>query len=258
MFAGASIAPSSSARWALSGSVSKKPSCSALVSSSPIGLPCAGERAAQHRLDALVALEAEVLELVAEQHEGRGPGLHPVERRRAESPLLAIAASSAARFAGGTRSAIGGRPWRSRAWPGSPISCLGFLSSTMVSTHQLVASRRPPCRTSAVRQLHILGQQMDGAEQIDGRVGVATRSTAPGRPWPRPPGAAGAAGRSATNAPRPISELPDTSFQHAHPVVAPEVDGLACRSAKAERPLARCDSHSPKPQPCRRTTGAAA
>ena len=136
-------------------SVSKKPSCSALVSSCADRLAGAGEGAPQHRFDALLALEAKVLELVAEQHERRGPGFHPVERRARNAGL---GDRRLERGALGRRDPLGERRQAVReAEPGqlAGISCCGFLSSMMVSTHQLLRAgdrlvelRRPPADNS--------------------------------------------------------------------------------------------------------------
>ena len=157
-----------------SGSVSKKPSCSTLLSSSPIGLPWPVKALRSTRFDAFAALEAHVPELVAEQHERRRPGLHPVERLRREAALLdrrgeRRRASPAARA---RRAAAG--PWR-EAEAGQRRHQLGRVlvvddgldHQLLRLVDRLVELGRAP--------LIVLGQQVDRPEQIDGRVGVGDR-----------------------------------------------------------------------------------
>ena len=133
----------------LPASVSKKPSCSALVSSWPTGLPPAVKLLRSTASTPGLAGQAEVLELDAEQHEGGGPGFHPVERRRAGCRTWRSPPRAAARLSGGTRSASGGRPARNASRASSPASACGLLLVDDRFDHQASATRRPPCRTPA-------------------------------------------------------------------------------------------------------------
>ena len=129
-----SIDPSSSCSWAFSGSLSKNPSCSTLLSSSPIGFPSevkelrstASTPSSPFRPMSLNWLPSRVMAAAQVSILSSACG---------GKPLFLIAAASAARFAGGTRCASGGRFGVLKARLASAaISFCGFLLSTMVST----------------------------------------------------------------------------------------------------------------------------
>ncbi len=132
--AGLSIAPSSRARWAVSGKRVEHAELLGVGFELADRLAGLGEGALQHGFDARLAAQAEILELDAEQHERRGPGFHPVEggareRRSWRSRPRARRASPAGRARPAAAS-----PSRKPSRASSPASACGLDWSTMVST----------------------------------------------------------------------------------------------------------------------------
>jgi hypothetical protein len=128
----------------VSGSRSKKRSCSSLVSSWPIGLPAAAKRCLSFVSTPSSWLQVHRPELRAEQRKRDRPGLHPVERGGRDAAAGDGGGERGALVRRGTRSSTGGRPGEVASFIMVAANGAGLAVSTMVSTTS-------PCDSSAAR-----------------------------------------------------------------------------------------------------------